>query len=180
MKATSNGKLNIIPECYINVPGFGKPIQMRSLPDISDSKQTSYNAENIMGRSVPMYTYSHSGDRTLSIQIHLFIIERNDAANNLNILRQIQSAAYPRQATDSSGAPYIPPTVCTIKCGQLLASEPICAILQSYNVKFPTEVAWWEEGDIYCPYRFDIDTNWLVVYTSSDLPYADRIYNTGR
>lgn len=179
MKATTNGKLNYIPEFYISVPGFGDPIRVKSLPDISESKQASYNNEAIMGRSAPLYTYSHSGDRTLSIQLHLFITEEGDALENITILRQIQCASYPRQG--QKGSPYMPPCVCTIKCGKILADEPLCAILQSYNVKFPTEVAWWEGDDgQYCPYRFDIDTNWLVVYTSSDLPYADRIFRTGR
>lgn len=179
MKATNDGKLNVIPDFYIAIPGFGSPITVKALPDISDSKQASYNPETIMGRAAPMYTYSHSGDRTISIQLHLGITEEGDAEKNLETLRKIQSAAYPRQGT--GGAPYIPPVVCTIKCGDLLAKEPICAILQSYNVRFPTEVAWWTGDDgKYCPYRFDIDTSWVAVYTSSDLPYADRIFRTGR
>jgi hypothetical protein len=180
MKATTNGKLNTIPDCYISVPGFGKPITFKSLPDISDSKQVSYNSENIMGRSVPMYTYSHSGDRNISIQIHLFITEQGDAERNLDTLRKIQCAAYPREG--SGGAPYMPPPVCQLRCGQLLATEDVlCVLLQSYQVKMPTEVAWWQgrEG-LYCPYRFDIDTSWLVVYSPNDLPYASRIYRTGR
>lgn len=179
MKATTNGKLNYIPDCYISIPGFGNPITLKSLPDISDGKQASYNSENIMGRSNPMYTYSHSGDRNISMQLHFFITEEGDALKNLNTLRQLQSALYPREG--KGGAPYMPPCVCTIKCGNLLSDDPLSVVLQSYSVKFPTEVAWWEgEEGQYCPYRFDVDTSWLVVYRSSDLPYANRIFNTGR
>jgi hypothetical protein len=75
----------------------------------------------------------------------------------------------------------MPPPVCTIKCGKLLADEALCVVLQSYSVKFPTDVAWWEGDDgLYCPYKFDVGTTWLTVYTSSDLPYQSRIVSSGR
>jgi hypothetical protein len=152
---------------------------MRSLPEIGDSKQATYNQENIIGRSFPIYTYSHSGDRSITMQVHFFIIEEQDAERNLQDLRAIQSAVYPRPGAD--GAPYMPPVICQLRCGALLAKqEVVCAVLQSYSVKFPTEVAWYEGGaGNYCPYRFDVDTQWLTVYTSSALPYQDRIFQMG-
>lgn len=197
LKSTTNGRLNVIPDCYVTIPvtsasssnsnsgiqtrssTFAQTIEMRSLPDISDSKSANYSTENIMGRSFPLYTYSHSGDRTISMQIHFFIVEDGDAERNINSLRLLQSAVYPRQG--SGGAPYMPPCVCTIKCGKLLGDQPLCCALQSYSVKFPPDVAWWNNPDgMYCPYRFDVDTTWLTVYTSSDLPYQDRIVQSGR
>lgn len=190
MKATNSGRLRIIDDCFISIPvSSDNPylISMRSLPDISDSKQSTHNSENIIGRSFPMYTFSHSGDRQISIQLHFFVTDDIDAQRNLQDLRALQSCAYPRRG--NGGAPYMPPMICTIQCGDLLGKEPICCVLQSYNVRFPTEVAWYEgefslsddpvEGK-YCPYRFDVDTSWLVVYTSSELPYQDRIFISGR
>jgi hypothetical protein len=175
-KSTFSGDLAYIPDCEIVIPGAGSPIRMRSLPDISDSKSAVYNSEGIIGRSFPLYTYSHSADRSLNIQIHFFIINQGDGERNLADLRKIQSALYPRPGGDL-GVPYKPPPICTIKCGKLLAQTPVCAILQSYSVKFPTEVAW--DEDTYCPYRFDVDTNWLVVYTSSTLPFQEQIITAG-
>lgn len=185
-KATINGRLTPVVDCTITIPGTGPAnanggrdpgiIQLNNLPDISDSKSAVYNNEAIIGRSFPLYTYSHSADRSLSIQLHFFIIERGDGRKNLNYLRMIQSAVYPREG--EGGAPYKPPPVCQIKCGKLLAEQSICAVLQSYSVKFPTEVAWEEET--YCPFRFDVDTSWLVVYNSQDLPYQSRIVESGR
>lgn len=174
-KATNSGKLNPIKDCSLTIPNAGE-IVMNNLPDISDTKSAVYNNESIMGRSFPLYTYSHSSDRSISLQIHFFIIEKGDGAKNLQYLRWIQSAVYPREG--SGGAPYQPPPVCTLQCGKLLASEKICVILQSYSVKFPTQVAWEEET--YCPFRFDVDTSWLVVYNSQDLPYQSRIVKSGR
>lgn len=181
-KATIKGKLTPVPECEIIIPGAGDyggdgTIPMNNLPDISDSKSAVYNNEGIIGRSFPLYTYSHSADRTINIQLHFFIVEPGDGAKNLQYLRMIQSAVYPREGLMT---PYRPPPICRIRCKDLLATgkSPLCVALQSYSVKFPTEVAWDEET--YCPYRFDVDTTWLTVYSSEDLPFQSRIVTSGR
>ena len=183
MKATNDGSLATIPDCKIIIPGAGT-IMLNNLPSISDSKTAIYNNEAIIGRSFPLYTYSHSGDRAISMQLHFFIVDQYDANKNLTYLRWIQSAVYPREG--SNGAPFTPPPVCQITCGSLLAgnpssggsAQPLCCVLQSYNVKFPEEVAW--HGNTFCPFRFDVDTSWLVVYTSDDLPFQSRIVSSGR
>jgi hypothetical protein len=200
--ATTTGSLNVIPDCYIDIPvtlksqifaggrvktitnNITHTVKMNNLPDISDTKNAIYNPEGIIGRSFPLYTYSHSGDRSLNIQIHFFAVDPEDVQDNIQDLRAIQSAVYPREGI--GGAPYRPPAICRISCGSLLAGnpnsssgpEPLCCSLQSYSVKFPTEVAW--EESTYMPYRFDVDTSWLTVYTSDKLPFASRIYKSGR
>ena len=191
MKATQTGSLNPLTskygKCRIT---FGKDyygeettsslrtIVFDNLPDISDTKSTVYNNEGVIGRSLPLYTYSHSGDRNINIQMHFFVVDEADEWRNLHNLRLIQSAAYPQKGDGQ--LPYKPPQICKIRCGELLAAEgePICAALQSYSVRFPTEVAWSEDN--FCPYRFDVDTSWLVVYSSEDLPYSSRIIWEGR
>lgn len=175
MKATNNGSLRSIQDCYIVVPGAGT-ITFNNLPDVSDSKTAVYNTEAIIGRSTPLYTYSHSGDRTISMQLHFFIVDPEDATNNLKYLRWIQSAVYPREGTN--GSPFTPPVICQIKCGQLLADQELCCVLQSYSVKFPTEVVWNDSN--FCPFKFDVETSWVVVYTSDDLPFQSRIVQSGR
>lgn len=203
MKATRQGRLQSIPECKIIIPAAGFTTQtiinpltgnpstqinptggeieiiLNNLPDISDSKSAVYNGEGIIGRASPIHTYSHSAERTISMQLHFFIVEPNDGLKNLQYLRAIQSAVYPRRG-DTGGEllPYRPPPVCRIRCGKLLGDEDLCVILQSYSVKFPTEVAWDEKT--YCPYRFDVDTSWVVTYTTVDLPFQDRIVQSGR
>lgn len=186
-KATIDGKLQKIDGCVLVIPGEGGSrhrIKMTNLPDISDSKQAVYNNEGIIGRSTPLYTYSHSGDRNISMQIHFFVTQDRCTGQcnqcpdcNLENLRWIQSALYPREGTNT---PYLPPPICRIKCGDLLAkgNKALCVVLQSYNVRFPTEVAW--DTRTGCPYRFDIDTSWLVVYSTEKLPYQNRIYQYGR
>lgn len=187
-KATINGKLQDVKGCVLAIPANQgtHTIVMKSLPDLSDAKQTIYNNEGIIGRSMPLYTFSHSGDRNISMQIHFFVTQESCSGLtcgqcpdcNLANLRWIQSAAYPREG--GSDVPYLPPPICRIKCGDLLAkgNRALCVVLQSYSVRFPTEVGW--DAKTGCPYRFDVDTSWLVVYSTDDLPYQSRIYTSGR
>lgn len=194
MKATDGrGVLNSIEECYLTIPGLyglsnekpyfqGDMIKLDNLPDIGDSKHASYGEENIIGRSSPIHVYSFSNTRQISMQIHLFINQPGDAEKNLDILRAIASCTYPREPL-STDLPYQPPVICILQCGKLLANEGLCVILQQYQVRFPTDVVWDEKT--YCPYKFDIDTNWWVVYSSSvdkevGLPYSSRIIRSGR
>ena len=186
MKATNNGSLAPLNDCWVDIPNAGKII-FKSLPDISDAKTAVYNNEAIIGRSTPLYTYSHSGDRTISMTMHFFVVDKGDVEQNLMYLKWIQSAVYPRKTEDTqsnagqgggNASPFLPPVICQIKCGFVLADEPLCCACQSYSVKFPTEVVWDEKT--FCPFRFDVETSWIVVYTSNDLPDQKRIYQSGR
>jgi hypothetical protein len=171
------GKLVPIQNCYILIPGANVPqITLNNLPDISDGKSASYNDEAIMGRSFPLKTYSHSENRNINLTLHFFTINKGDAATNLQYLRALESAVYPRTA--ASGLPFLPPPVCKIMCGKLLADQELCVVLRSYSVKFGTDVAW--DADTYLPYKFDVETQWDVVYRSSDLPGQERILSLGR
>lgn len=173
------GPLIPIQECYVLIPLDDSEFKviMRVLPDISDSKSASYNDEVVIGRSSPLKTYSQSDNRSISMTIHMIVTEPDDIEYNLSALRAIQSATYPREG--SSGAPFIPPPVCRLKCGKLLSDrDELCVILKQYSVKFPTEVAWDEKT--FVPFKFDIETTWDVVYKSADLPGAERIFSIGR
>jgi hypothetical protein len=152
-------------------------LELKVLPDITDTKSASYNDEIVIGRSSPLKTYSQSDNRAITMQIHMVVSEPGDINYNLMALRAIQSATYPQKG--HNGAPFVPPPVCRIKCGQLLSEgEELCVILKNYSVKFPTEVAWDEAT--FAPFKFDIETSWDVVYKSRDLPGQDRIFKLGR
>lgn len=174
MKGTiPGGALREIENCYIEIPSYGR-LTLKSLPDISDSKSATYNDEVVIGRSSPIKTYAHSDNRTISMTLHLFVTEEEDWYTNIKILRAVESAVYPR---DEKGISFIPPPICKIKCGALLSDNDLCVILKSYSVKFPTDVVW--HDDLYTPMKFDIDTQWDVVYNSADLPGQERIMNLG-
>jgi hypothetical protein len=134
-------------------------------------------------------------------------MEEQDIQDNIRALRLIESAVYPM---DDPRFPYRPPPVCRIECGQLLGGAepgtgnrmPVCVILKSYSVQFPTDVPWdngakvqapaslaaaasnrgYVGGATFLPYKFDLTCNWEVVYPSEDLPGQERIAygNNGR
>jgi hypothetical protein len=173
-QATSpGGNLIEIDDCYIDINGT--LLTQRMLPDITDAKGASYPEEPLMGRSTPLKTYSHSETRTISWTMHFIVCKEEDIQENLANLRAIESAVYP--VDNASNAPYQPPNLCRIKCGQMLGDNELCAAMKSYSVKFPPDVAWDEETLL--PYKFDVDMSFDVVYDSSDLPGADRIFATG-
>lgn len=180
-KATlPGGPLIEIEDCYLIIPGDEKcgKIIFDNLPDITDAKTASYSDEIVIGRSSPLKTYSQSDNRNISMQIHLFVTKPSDVTYNLQVLRCIQSAVYPRKG--SNGAPFYPPVICRLKCGKLLAESELCVILKSYSVKFPTEVAWATDPvETFTPFKFDIDTTWDVVYKSAELPGQKRIIDLG-
>ena len=200
-KATTiggGGPLNAINDCYIIIPYEGaRPpepprkssptfifqekqvkIVLDNLPDISDTKSANYADETIIGRSSPIKTYSQSDNRSITMQLHFIITQPNHIEENLAKLRALQSAAYPREG-EGGASPFIPPPVCKIKCGKLLSTKEICAILKSYSVKFPTDVAWDAESGNFTPYKFSVDTTWDVVYSSSSLPGQREIFDAG-
>lgn len=189
-KTVKTGSLVRLEDCWISVPassassassGINKCIEngkiyMYSLPDISDSKSATYNDEPIIGRAFPLKTYSHSDNRSINWQMHMFVMQKEDIQCNLSILRLLESCVYPR--SDSKGAPFIPPVICQIKCGKLLGDEPLCVVLKNYSTKFDTNLPW--DEDTYMPYKLDVDLQWDVVYKTSDLPGQDRIIRFGR
>jgi len=185
---TATGNLYPLNACKIYIQG--EDIRLRVLPEITDTKSASWNDEPIMGRSFPMKTYSHSENRTITMVCHFVVIEEQDIEDNLRALRLIESAVYPM---DDPRFPYRPPPVCRIECGQLLGGaangtdrHPLCVILKSYSVQFPTDVPWDNgirttsgAGGIgkatYLPYKFDVTCNWEAVYPSENLPGQERI-----
>lgn len=179
MTKATNGICDLQPinDCFIEV-GSGGKIILNNLPEISDSKSAAYNDEPIIGRSIPLKTYSHSENRVISTKLHFFIVKKEDAIQNLRDLRLLQSAVYPQD-----GGPYKPPVVCRLQCGSLLATSgkgplPVCVVLLSYNVTFPTDVAW--DKETYCPYKFDVDCQWQVVYAVEEIPWNTDIIDRGR
>lgn len=173
------GGLRPISDCYIIIPVADQEytIILNNLPEISDSKSANYSDETVIGRASPLKTYSQSDNRSISMTLHFIVSQQIDIYRNLQHLRAIQSAVYPREG--ESGAPFIPPPVCRIKCGELLSQTgELCVLLKSYSVKFPTEVSW--DSTNFTPYKFDVDTTWDVVYTSQFLPGQERIFLLGK
>ena len=176
LATSSGGQLKTLNDnCWVSIPNYGK-IQLKILPEISDSKKATYADTIVIGRSTPIKTYSHSDNRTISMKMHFLVVQQSDIQTNIKYLWAIESAVYPRLGQNSN--PYTPPPVCHIQCGQMLGDAPLCVILDNYNVSFPTNVAW--DKDTLLPYYFEVTTSWHVVYaTSSGIPNQDKIISHG-
>lgn len=169
------GDLNPIDDCYIEVLGQ-RTITMNNLPDISDSKSASYSDESSIGRSTPFKNYSHSENRTISWGCHFFVRKKGDDQQIIQDIRLLESCTYP-QTQNTGGAPYSPPPICHLRCGELLGSNYVCAILKSYSVKFDTNIPW--ADSTFVPYKIDMDLQFDVVYDQDDLPGSERIMEFG-
>lgn len=176
----TGGQFNDLQDCYIRIGDF--KMYMYNMPDISDSHNATYNTQNGTGRSLPTYTFSYGGDRTISWTIHFYADSQKRLLWNLDMLRLLESLTYPR--TETRSMPFVPPQIVKLKCGEVLGSYEICAIVESYSVKFPVDVPWslpgyLNQGKSYIPYKFDVDLSMKAVYDSGTLPGSERIITDG-
>lgn len=179
IKATTvGGDLQPLGNCTLTVAGMNFDLYI--LPDFSESKAAEYNDEVIIGRATPIKTYSHSANRSISATFVLLVRKTADIQANLKFLRAIQAGVYPR--LPAAGAPYVPPRLCKLQCGELFkdvgsgggGSKPyVCCALKDYSIKYPTDVPWDEATKL--PYRLEVSCNFDVVYKSEDLPGQENI-----
>jgi hypothetical protein len=65
----------VLPDCYLyishlDVPEEAKYWQLPGYPDkVTDQMQSSFQENTALGRSAPVYTFSHSGPRSVQINI---------------------------------------------------------------------------------------------------------------
>lgn len=180
MKATSlNGALVPIPNCYIKIPEFKMTIPMYILPDISDSKGASYPDENAIGRSMPFKSYQNSENRAISWTAHFMVCVGRDRQQIITWIRALEACLYPL-SQNTGGAPYSPPPICNLRCGELLSDSgapDLCVVLKNYSIKYDTNVPW--DEDTYIPNKLDMDLQFEVVYNQSKLPGAEQILKDG-
>ena len=184
MKATiKGGKLVPLEECYISSEldaagpmystGESNKLVFDNLPDISDQKSANYTDESAIGRTAPFKNYAYSENRAISVDVHMFVQEKDGNQSPqaiLDTLRWLEAHVYPEKG--ESGF-YSPPPIMKIKCYKLLEEEDLCVVLKSYNVKFDPSVPWHEETGI--PYKLDVSLSLETVYQSANLPYATDV-----
>ena len=110
---SDNDRLSrILPDCYIyishlDLPEESKYWQLPGYPDeISDSQTPNFQANNALGRSAPVYTFSYSGPRTISLSLtfHRDMFEempsnvtpRDDEDKAESFIHAIQAIAVPK------------------------------------------------------------------------------------
>lgn len=64
----------ILPDCYIYISHLDKDVQFWKLPtypdSVTDNMQSTFNEQNALGRSAPVYTFSNSGPRAVQLTFH--------------------------------------------------------------------------------------------------------------
>src|SRR5581483_11981698 len=147
MKSTDQQGLLVPINCTITIPGVDEPLQPFVLPEISESKSVNYAGEVVLGRSFPIKTFIDGGDRIFNMTWHVVIMDSDSLDEAVRQLNAFRSCAYPLQGSGS--APYAPPPICTIDCGELCRSDnsstEVCVILRNYSVTYPTVYAWDED-----------------------------------
>jgi hypothetical protein len=197
----TNYQLARIPDCYIRVSNFlgnvpilnESKIVMKTLPEISDQRDVQYGEQNGIGRSMPLKTFGQGGARIINWTATFVADTEEEAILNLQRFRVLASCTYPRKQVD--GISYAPPYLLYLKCGKLLSgdiiginpnvsippksesTEELCAILKSYNVKWPKDVPW--QQITYIPYKFEVSLVFEIVYSSTNMPGAERIIMGG-
>ena len=106
-------------------------IAIPTYPDsISDSMAVNFQSSSMLSRSAPIFSYSGSGPRNVSISLHLHRDMMNDvniSASRLNVpdlnsedyvdimIRQIQAAALPRYASSEK---MVNPPIVAVRFGE--------------------------------------------------------------
>jgi hypothetical protein len=203
----TNYKLRQLSDCYIKIPDFvglrifdipilagSYIIYMYTLPEISDQRDVQYGEQNGIGRSMPLKTFGQGGARIINWTATFVADTEERARSNLQRFRVLAACTYPRKQIP--GISYAPPYLLKLKCGKLLSgnisgssnnsedSGELCAILKSYNVKWPKDVPWQEylpdtREVSYIPYKFDVSLVFETVYSSTNMPGAERIISNG-
>lgn len=177
MRATTkHGSLQVIPNCFIEAPG-GNKIDLTVFPDISDSKSANYSAEDIPGRASPIMTYNYSSPRNITTDLTFVVTQQSDIERNLRYLYLIESLVYPQDAPGVTNAPFAPPAIVHLVCGDLLGIGGICVCLRTYSVRFSPDVP--IDPETMLPYKFTINCQWEVVYSCKNLPCNKRIITYG-
>ena len=102
MPETEQSIINrLLPDCYLYISHLNEPYQYWMLPGypdtLTDSMSVNFKDSTALGRSAPVYTFSHSGPRSISIQLEF----HRDMFEDINNFR------YPKDANGDPTGPFV-------------------------------------------------------------------------
>ena len=122
IERTSNFQYNL-PECYIYLYHTDEYLILPQYPEsINDQLNSSFNSQNALSRTAPVFSYNNSGPRTVQVSLklhrdmmndvnvgntHVKINNGNDIIYDINddyvdlLIKKLQSIALPRYNTTS-------------------------------------------------------------------------------
>lgn len=128
----NNSRINmILPDCYLyishlDLPEEAKYWQLPGYPDeVSDSMTSNFQANTALGRSAPVYTFSNSGPRTISINLTFHRDMFDEMPSNValrdgedkaeNFIHALQAIAVPKYNLSNKA---IEPPLVSIRLGR--------------------------------------------------------------
>ena len=129
--ATNDVFSRILPDCYIYISHLDLPEERKywMLPgypnEVSDSMQSNFSPTNALGRSAPVYTFSNSGPRTISISLEFHrdmfeempsnVVPNDDEDKAESFIHAIQAIAVPKYNLSNKA---IEPPLVAIRLGR--------------------------------------------------------------
>lgn len=123
----------ILPDCYIYISHLDEGFKYWLLPgypnEVSDSMQSNFSQTTALGRSAPVYTFSNSGPRTVTINLefHRDMFEEINSSSEVprkfdtgddladNFIKALQAVAVPKYNLSNKA---IEPPLVAIRLGR--------------------------------------------------------------
>jgi hypothetical protein len=90
----------LLPDCYLYISHLDEPYQYWMLPGypdtLTDSMSVNFKDSTALGRSAPVYTFSNSGPRSVSIQLEF----------HRDMFEEINNFRYPKDASGNPTGPF--------------------------------------------------------------------------
>ena len=119
----------ILPDCYLYISHLDEGFQYWQLPGypdkVTDQMQSLFQENSALGRSAPVYTFSHSGPRTITINLSFHrdmfeempsnVTPKDDEDKAESFIHAIQAIAVPKYNLSNKA---IEPPLVAIRLGR--------------------------------------------------------------
>ena len=119
----------VLPDCYIYISHLDEEFKYWQLPaypdEVTDNMESSFSATTALGRSAPVYTFSHSGPRTINISLNFHrdmfeemptnVVPKDGEDRAESFIHALQAIAVPKYNLSNKA---IEPPLVAIRLGQ--------------------------------------------------------------
>lgn len=119
----------VLPDCYIYISHLDEEFKYWRLPaypdEVTDNMESSFTTTTALGRSAPVYTFSHSGPRTINISLNFHrdmfeeiptnVVPKEGEDRAESFIHALQAIAVPKYNLSNKA---IEPPLVAIRLGQ--------------------------------------------------------------
>ena len=138
----------ILPDCYLYISHLDEGFKYWMLPgypnEVSDSMSVQFPSTNALGRSAPVYTFSNSGPRTVTISLEFHrdmfeempsnVVPNDDEDKAESFIHAIQAIAVPKYNLSNKA---VEPPLVAIRLGREVFIKGIVSGNVSVTYKKP-------------------------------------------